>query len=58
MIIPLNEPIQCEDLCKIIQKTIDKHIKETGSPANALSVKIVDVIESTTQIPKLENKDV
>ena len=58
MIIPLNEPIQCEDLCKIIQKTIDKHIKETGSPANALSIKVVDVIESTTHIPKLENKDV
>lgn len=58
MIVPLNEPIQCETLCKIIQKIITKHEKENKSIAQALSINVVEIIEDTTHIPKLENKNV
>lgn len=57
MIINLNEPQDCNELCKIIQKVINQHIKTTGSPAQALSIKVVDIIESTAHIPKLEYKN-
>lgn len=57
MIINLNEPQNCDELCKIIQNIINRHIKTTGSPARALSIKVVDILESTVHIPKLEYKN-
>ena len=57
MIINLNEPLQCEELCKIIQGVINRHIKENGVPAKALSIKVVDISDSTTHISKLEYKE-
>lgn len=56
MIIPLEEPIACEQLCKIIQKVIAKHVKENQSPAKAISINVVEVIEQSDHIPKLEHK--
>lgn len=56
MIINLNEPQDCNGLCRIIQKVIDRHIKTTGSQAQALSIKVVDILESKSHIPKLEFK--
>ena len=58
MIIMLNEPIQCEKLCKIAQKVIAKYEKENQSPAQALSINVVEISEYTQHIPKLEYKDV
>ena len=57
MIINLNEPQNCDELCKIIQRIINRHIKTTSSPALALSIKVVDTVESTAHIPKLEYKN-
>ena len=57
MIINLNEPQNCDELCKIIQKIINRHMKTTGSPARALSIKVVNIIESMAHIPKLEHKN-
>ena len=59
MIIPLNEPLQCEQLCKIIQKVIESYVKEAGTPAKALSINVVsEIIEVEPILPKLEHKDV
>jgi len=57
MIINLNETLQCEDLCKIIQRVINKHVKENGVPAQALSINVVDISDSTVHTPKLEYKE-
>lgn len=59
MIVNIGEGIQCEELCKIIQKVIAKHVKETGTPAQALSINVVsEIIEVDPTLPKLEHKDV
>ena len=59
MIIRLDESTQCEELCKIIQKIINKHVKETGSPAKAIAINVVsDIIDIEPILPKLEYKDV
>lgn len=58
MIIQLNEPIECQRLCNLIQRLIVKHQNKTQSPANALSIKVVDISDSTAHIPKLEHKNV
>ena len=58
MIIPLNEPIQCERLCNVIQKIIAKYNDENGRQAPALSINVVEISDSTVHTPKLEHKDV
>jgi len=57
MIINLNEPLQCEELCKIIQGVINRHIKENGVSAKALSINVVEISDSTVHTPKLEYKE-
>jgi hypothetical protein len=57
MIIPLNEPIECERLCKVIQKIIAKYNDENGRHAQALSINVVEISDSTAHIPKLEHKE-
>lgn len=56
MIINLENPLECSELCKIVQKTIDKYIKETGLQAKAISIKVVDIVDSENT-PKLEHKN-
>lgn len=59
MIISLEESTQCEELCKIIQKIINKHVKETGNPAKAIAINVVsDIIDIEPILPKLEKKNV
>ena len=57
MIISLNEPIQCERLCNVIQKIIAKYNDENGRQAPALSINVVEISDSTVHTPKLEYKE-
>ena len=59
MIVNIGGGIQCEELCKIIQRVIARHFKETGSNAKALSINVVsEIIEIEPNTHKLEHKDV
>jgi len=49
MIIRMDKPIECSEMCKIIQKIIGKHEKETGSTAQALSINIVTIQDEQTE---------
>ena len=57
MIVSFDKQIDCAELCKIIQEVINRHMKTTGLPVQAISIKVVDVLDSVVHIPKLEHKN-
>jgi hypothetical protein len=58
MVIRLDKQTDCAILCKLIQKTIDRDLKENGDRPRSLVIKIADFIDSGDQhIPKLEHKE-
>lgn len=49
MIIRLDQPTECAILCKLIQQIISRHERETGFPAEALSINVVSIIEQNVE---------
>lgn len=47
MVIKLDKPVDCGNICKQIQKLIIRNIKTQDMAGKALSIRIVDIIDQT-----------
>lgn len=60
MIIPIAQNMDCNAICKTIQKIIDRYnreVEKTSIGNHALSINVVRLIDGgDNHIPKLENK--
>lgn len=60
MIIPISQNMDCNAICKTIQKIIDRYnreVEKTSIGNHALSISVVRLIDGgDNYIPKLENK--
>lgn len=54
MIIQLNEKINCQKICKLIEKMLTSYSKYSTMENKAIAINIVNVFEN---LPKLEYKN-
>lgn len=54
MIIQLNEKMNCQNICKLIEKMLRSYSKHSTMDNKAIAINIVDILEN---LPKLEYKN-
>jgi len=59
MIIKMTQNMDCQQICKVIQRIINRYTTEGKviTENHALSVDIVEITEIESEVPKLENKE-